>query len=103
MKPVTIIATILLLAGAAGTPAFAQPTADGKAANGPAGAGAGGGVDVKPRVPADKPNGETGAPPSTQAKEESGVTAKGTKIDPTAPANAMKSLPGGADSTPAHN
>jgi hypothetical protein len=103
MKPVTIIATILLLAGAASTPAFAQPTADGKAANGPAGAGAGGGVDVKPRVPADKPNGETGAPPSTQAKEESGVTAKGSKIDPTAPANAMKSLPGGADSTPAHN
>jgi hypothetical protein len=103
MKPVTIIATILLLAGAASTPAFAQPTADGRAANGPAGAGAGGVADIKPGVPADKPRDKPAASPSTQAKEESGVTAKGAKIAPTEPANAMKSLPGGADSTPAHN
>jgi hypothetical protein len=83
MKPVTIFATILLLAGAAITPAFAQPTANGKAANGPAGAGAGGVADVKPGVPGDKPRDKPAGPPSTQGKEESGVTGKVTKVAPT--------------------
>jgi hypothetical protein len=96
MKPVTILTTMLLIAGTASIPVLAQPTADGKAANGPAGSGAGGGTDVRPK-------GETGASATTQTHEESGGTAKGTKVAPTGPANAMKPHSGSTNSTGAHN
>jgi hypothetical protein len=84
MKIGTITAVILMIASATSVPAYAQPTAEGKAANGPAGSGAGEGKAVRP-------TGEAGAPSTDQTKLESDGAARGTKVAPNGnAANTMK-------------
>ncbi len=67
----TLIAATLMITAVASLPAFAQPTADGKAATGPAGSGAGSGQAVRP-------TGEAGGSATTHNMEPG--TAKGTKV-----------------------
>ncbi len=84
MKAAMIAAVLLTIAGAASLSAYAQPTANGTAASGPAGAGAGGGVPITPPAggavgtPVSPPSG-AGTPSAAQANTGPGNTAKQTR------------------------
>jgi hypothetical protein len=83
MNSAIVTAVLLTIAGIASVSVHAQPTADGKAANGPAGSGAGGGTSVSPQAggtgtPISPPSG-AGTPSTAQGNTGPGNTAKGTQ------------------------